>query len=106
MVDAMASVLSATDHEHAMLALAVLYKKFRAGPYDMAYIKAVAQHFRMNFPARPDKTFEYAKRGEPKALVLRKQGDGWKITQAGRTWLTSEYGVEIGRNPLPAATEE
>lgn len=94
--------LSETDHENAMLVLAILYARHGRGPFQMVHITAVARQYNLNVPARLDMFFRSAKRGESKALVIRKMAEGWKIMPGGETWLKETYGVKMGRDPLPA----
>lgn len=94
--------LSDADHENAMLAVAILYARHGRGPFKIAHITGVAQQYNLNVPARLDMFFKSAKRGEPKALVIRKLADGWKIMPGGEAWLKETYGVKMGRRPLPS----
>jgi hypothetical protein len=95
--------LSDADHENAMLALALFYKRHGRGPFALTYVDAIARQHHLNMPKRQDKFFGGAKRGEPKVAVVRRQAEGWKITPSGETWLKATYGVLMGRNPLPVA---
>ena len=97
--------LSDLDHENAMLALAIFFKRHGRGPFDMAHVKAIGEQFSLNMPKRLDKFFETAKRGEPKVLIARKQADGWMIMPGGAKWLKETYGVSLGRAVLPAGDE-
>jgi hypothetical protein len=94
--------MSDADHENAMLAVAILYARHGRGPFQMSNITGVAKQYNLNTPARLDMFFKSAKRGEAKALVIRKQADGWKIMPGGEKWLKETYGVKMGRSPLPA----
>ncbi|MDQ3934072.1 MAG: hypothetical protein M3340_05505 [Actinomycetota bacterium] len=94
--------LSDADHENAMLAVAILYARHGRGPFKLAHITGVARQYNLNVPARLDMFFKSAKRGEAKALVIRKLADGWKIMPAGEAWLKETYGVKMGRSPLPS----
>lgn len=94
--------LNDADHENAMLAIAILYARHGRGPFKMAHISGVATQYNLNVPARLDMFFKSAKRGESKALVIRKLAEGWKIMPSGEAWLKETYGVKMGRRPLPS----
>lgn len=95
--------LSDHDHENAMLALALFYKRHGRGPFSMSYVEAIARQHHLNMPKRLDKFFGRARRGEARVLVVRRQADGWKVTPSGETWIKATYGVAMGRDPLPVA---
>ncbi len=94
--------LSDADHENAMLAVAILYARHGRGPFKMVHITGVANQHNLNVPARLDMFFKSAKRGESKALVIRRVADGWKIMPGGEAWLKETYGVAMGRSSLPS----
>jgi hypothetical protein len=90
---------SDTDHENALVALAIAYARHGKGPYELSVIKAVADEFSLTVPSRLDMTFKRLKRDDKE--VLRKQSDGWKVTPSGEAWLKSTYGVSRGKTPPP-----
>ncbi len=94
--------LSDADHENAMLAVAILYARHGRGPFKMAHVSGVATQYNLNVPARLDMFFKTAKRGDSKALVLRKLAEGWKLMPSGESWLKETYGVQMGRKALPS----
>jgi hypothetical protein len=89
------------DHDNATLVLAIFYGRHGRGPFKHAHLKAIATEFNITaVPDRMDIFLTGAKRGEPKASIIRKQADGMKVTTAGGTWLASKYGVSLGKQPL------
>jgi len=94
--------LSDADHENAMLVVAILYARHGRGPFQTAHITGVARQYNLKVPARLDMFFKSAKRGESKALVIRRLADGWKIMPGGEAWLKETYGVTMGRSLLPS----
>lgn len=93
--------LSDHDHENAMLALALFYKRHGRGPFSLTHVDAIARQHHLNLPKRLDKFFGRARRGEARVPVVRRQADGWKVTPSGEAWLKAAYGVVMGRDPLP-----
>jgi hypothetical protein len=86
---------SMEDAENLSLTLAIFYKRYGRGPFELTLLKNLASSLSIEIPKRPDKTLQ------PRKANIRKQEDGWKITPAGEKWLQDTYGVTRGKQPLP-----
>ncbi len=85
---------SDVDAENLSLVLAIFYRRHGRGPVTTATLKMLAAGLDIDVPDRPDMTLKRRK------AHIRKQGDGWKITPGGESWLKETYGVKRGKAPL------
>lgn len=90
---------SEKDHENALLALAIVLKRYGKGPFKLKVVRDVADELNLTIPERVDVTFNGLKRDD--AEVFRKQAGGtWKIMPGGEKWLKKTYGVSRGKQEL------
>ena len=104
----LASFFESFDHskpaENVKLIVAWLYSLYGVFSITKADIQDLADSAGLTVAPRSDNTMRQAK-AKGRALFTQ-QGNGWKLTLAGETYMKNTYGVKKGNKPRPKGDTE